>query len=101
MPTVASAFEYIPPLTTAVLASFEMVFYVYIIYSEIYDKYYIGQTNDVADRLRRHNNGCEKFTSSYVPWILKCVIQKLTRSEAMSLERKLKNHNREKIEKIH
>ena len=98
---MASAFEYIPSLTTAVLASFEMVFYVYMIHSEIYDKYYISQTNDVDNRPRRHNNGCEKFASSYVPWILKCVIEKLSRSEAMSLERKLKNHNREKIEKIH
>jgi putative endonuclease len=74
-----------------------MPFYVYILYSEPFDKFYIGQTNDFSDRLKRHNNGNEKFTSLYLPWIAKCVIEKTTRSEAMILEKKLKNLNRSKL----
>jgi putative endonuclease len=77
-----------------------MVFFVYIIYSEAHDKFYIGQTNDIEDRIRRHNNGSEKFTSPYLPWLLKCVIEKSTRGDAMILESKLKNLNRQKLLKF-
>jgi len=38
-----------------------------IIYSESHDKYYIGQTSDIIDRIKRHNSGSEKFTSPYLP----------------------------------
>ena len=68
-----------------------MPFYVYILYSEIHDRFYIGQTDDIEQRVVRHNRGYEKATSSYVPWIVKCVIEKSSRSEAVLLERKLKN----------
>jgi putative endonuclease len=74
-----------------------MSFFVYIIYSEKFDKFYIGQTEDITDRLIRHNNGYEQATRPYKPWILKCIIEKSTRSEAMILERKLKNLNRQKL----
>lgn len=77
-----------------------MAYYVYIIYSESYDKFYIGQTHDFTTRLHRHNSGIEKFTSPYLPWVTSCVIEKTTRSEAMVLERKLKNLNREKLVKF-
>jgi putative endonuclease len=77
-----------------------MAFFVYIIHSEAHDKFYIGQTNDVKERIRRHNNGQEKFTSPYLPWLLKCVIEKPTRGDAMVLETKLKNLNRQKLLKF-
>ena len=77
-----------------------MSFYVYILYSEASDKYYIGQTTNIADRIKRHNKGTEKFTSPYLPWIIKCVIEKPTRSEAMIPEKKLKNLNRQKLLKF-
>ncbi|NOT50535.1 MAG: GIY-YIG nuclease family protein [Chitinophagaceae bacterium] len=74
-----------------------MPFFVYIIYSSESDKFYIGQTNDFTGRLERHNSGFEKSTSPYRPWVLKCLIQKENRSEAMILEKKLKNLNRIKL----
>jgi len=74
-----------------------MPYYVYILYSEIHDRFYIGQTDDVEQRVVRHNRGYEKATSAYVPWIVKCVIEKSSRSEAVLLERKLKNLNRQKL----
>jgi putative endonuclease len=77
-----------------------MTFYVYILYSESYDRYYIGQTKDVNDRLRRHNNGFEKFTAPYKPWMLKCIIEKATRSDATIPEKKLKNLNKEKLKRF-
>ncbi|NCU05606.1 MAG: GIY-YIG nuclease family protein [Chitinophagaceae bacterium] len=74
-----------------------MAYFVYVIYSEQYDRFYIGQTQSVEDRLQRHNHGYEHATAPYVPWGLKCSIKKETRAEAMKLERKLKNLNREKL----
>ncbi len=73
------------------------MYYVYILYSEKHDKYYIGQTNDVKARLERHNNGLENFTSKYIPWILVGFITKATRAEAVVLEKKLKNLSRERL----
>ena len=74
-----------------------MPFFVYILYSIKHDRFYIGQTQDVTDRLSRHNNGYEHATSPYVPWEIRCFIEKESRAEAMALEKKLKNLNREKL----
>ncbi|WP_414672810.1 GIY-YIG nuclease family protein [Lacibacter sp.] len=74
-----------------------MPFFVYILYSMTYDRFYVGQTQDINERLKRHNNGYEDATSPYIPWELRCCIEKENRSEAMILERKLKNMNREKL----
>jgi putative endonuclease len=73
------------------------MFYVYILRSLSADKFYVGQTNDVEDRLRRHNAGLENFTSKYCPWMLIGVVEKKTRAEAMELEKKLKNLSKERI----
>ena len=74
-----------------------MPFFVYILYSPSADKYYKGQTNNVEDRLKRHNAGHEKATSNGRPWRLIWFTEKDSRSEAVNLERKLKNMNREKL----
>jgi putative endonuclease len=47
-----------------------MPFHVYIIYSATLDQYYIGQTQDVADRLFRHNNSGSKSTKKAKDWKL-------------------------------
>ena len=76
------------------------MFFVYILFSEPPNRYYIGQTNDLWDRLDRHNSGYEKATGPYAPWELVCYIEKATRSEAVILERKLKNLNTEDLKKF-
>ena len=67
------------------------MYYVYILYSEKKSQFYKGQTNDLADRLVRHNSGFEKATQDGLPWVLFWRTVKSTRSEAVVLERKLKN----------
>ena len=69
-------------------------------YSEKFDKYYIGQTNDIANRLLLHNAGTEKATQPYVPWQIIWHKEKSTGSEAMGLEKKLKNLSRERIQQF-
>jgi len=54
-------------------------------------KLYIGQARDLDERIMRHNAGRENYTSKGVPWELVWFTTKESRSEAIILERKLKN----------
>ena len=72
---------------------FSMVYFVYILYSEGFDKYYIGQTNSLEQRLERHNefDSTNSYTSKYRPWILKAFLETgESRADAMKIERRLK-----------
>ena len=69
--------------------------YVYAIYNKRNNKIYIGQTIDLEERLRLHNN--KKFGRSYTArfngeWeiIYKEII--LTRNEALKREKQLKSY---------
>ena len=74
---------------------FFMPFFVYIIQSLSTRKFYIGQTNNLEERLRRHNTGRSKYTRNKGPWKLVGFKTFETRKEAMSFERKLKRLSRE------
>lgn len=67
-----------------------MSFYVYIIFSNSLQKYYVGSTKDVTKRIAQHNSGKGNFTSKGVPWILVQSIAVESRSEAMGLEKRIK-----------
>lgn len=73
-----------------------MPYFVYILYSESLDIYYKGQTSDLNDRIKRHNNRQEKATQNGVPWKLLWFAEKPSRSEAVILERKIKNLSRKR-----
>jgi putative endonuclease len=73
------------------------MFTVYILFSKSHNRFYIGQTSDLEQRIERHNSGSEKSTSPYLPWKVVCSINKNSRSEAMMLEKKLKNLNTEDL----
>ena len=73
-----------------------MSYFVYILYSQSTDSFYKGQTADLADRLKRHNNKQEAATKNGAPWTLIWFTEKQTRSEALILEKKLKNLSRER-----
>lgn len=47
-----------------------MKFYVYIIYSQLSDKYYIGYSHDPTERLEEHNLGETTSTRTGRPWKL-------------------------------
>ena len=46
------------------------MYFVYIIKSLKYNRYYIGFTENLNERLRRHNKGDVKSTKFYGPWEL-------------------------------
>jgi putative endonuclease len=68
------------------------MFYIYIIYSESVEKYYIGHTNDPERRLVEHNTTEEnKFTSKFRPWKMLLLLEvSESRGEAIKLERFIK-----------
>lgn len=70
---------------------------VYIIYSSKLGKFYKGITKDLFNRVQRHNNGTESFTKKGIPWVLIWSLEKESRSEAMLLEKKLKNLNQDRL----
>ena len=63
---------------------------IYFLYSELVNKFYVGISNDVADRLHRHNNSASLSTRYGVPWKLIHVIKCESKSMAMILEKKIK-----------
>jgi putative endonuclease len=63
---------------------------VYILQSSITEKYYCGQTNDLQQRLLRHNASMVKSTKHGVPWKVIGFVLCNNRSEAVILEKKVK-----------
>jgi putative endonuclease len=47
-----------------------MKYTVYIIYSQSKDRYYIGYTHNLEERLSKHNSGATPSTRPGIPWIL-------------------------------
>ncbi len=67
------------------------MFYVYIIYSQKLDKFYIGYTSNIQIRMHEyHNLGRSMFTSKGIPWELKYSEPFETEIEAMRREKQIK-----------
>jgi len=66
------------------------MFFMYILWSEKLQKFYIGSTQDLDDRLIYHNAGFVKFTSLGTPWVLVYSEGFLTRADATKREREIK-----------
>jgi len=66
------------------------MFYTYILQSQSTGKLYIGSTQNLEERIKRHNAGGSNYTKNKGPWILLFSITFDSRSEAASLEYKLK-----------
>jgi len=68
-----------------------MNYFVYILFSDSLQKYYVGSTEDINKRLEEHNRGKSSFTSKGIPWKIVITFDCETRSEAVNLEKKIKN----------
>jgi len=67
------------------------MFTVYILYSKTSDKYYIGHTASMEDRLERHNQGRSISTKSGKPWMLVHTESFPSKSEAYQREMIIKS----------
>ncbi|NER10859.1 GIY-YIG nuclease family protein [Muriicola jejuensis] len=68
-----------------------MSYLVYVLYSERLEKYYVGYTKDLDERMSRHNTGRSRFTSKGLPWKLIRVFNCTSRLEAIRLEKIIKS----------
>jgi len=66
------------------------MFFVYILEAKESKRYYVGQTNNLDDRIKRHNQGKNLSTKAFIPWHLKWWKEYQTRSEAVMVEKTLK-----------
>ncbi|MFN8294791.1 MAG: GIY-YIG nuclease family protein [Chitinophagales bacterium] len=66
------------------------MFYVYILYSDKYDSFYIGYSSDLEKRINQHNNGETKSTKSKIPWRIVYTEEYDNKLEAIRRERFLK-----------
>jgi putative endonuclease len=79
------------------------MFYVYVIYNNCANKYYVGQTENISLRLQQHNNHTFKSYTSRFPGEWELIHQEsvATRSEALKRENGLKSgRGREYIKSI-
>ena len=77
------------------------MFYMYILYSKMADRYYVGQTIDLKNRLESHNSGASRSTAYTQDWILVYTETFATRQEAIKRERYIKSmKNRKYIERL-
>ena len=66
------------------------MFYVYIIYSKNDDRFYVGMTANIQQRIKDHNSGRNKSTKPYRPWIVVHTEVFQNRTDARKREKYLK-----------
>ena len=65
--------------------------FVYILYSEKLNKYYVGSCVNLERRSYEHNIGHSKFTSTGIPWKIVYSEEYSTLAEARKREAQIKN----------
>ena len=68
-----------------------MIYWVYILQSESTGRYYVGHTNNLEDRLRRHNEGRTAVNKGRGPWRLMHREEFSSRQAAVARERAIKS----------
>ncbi len=69
------------------------MFTVYALYSEKYNKIYIGYTSDIDNRMVYHNElSKDGWTLKFRPWKLIYTEQYPTKQEAMKREKQMKSY---------
>ena len=80
------------------------MFYIYILYSESADKFYIGYTQNPAERLMQHNHqeNFNAFTRKSCPWKMKALFEATNdKTTAIKIERfKKKQTSKALLEKL-
>ena len=77
------------------------MFHLYILYSKIRGKYYIGSTNNLIVRLKKHNSNHSGFTGHTGDWEIVYSEVFPQRANALARERTIKSwKSRKLIEKL-
>ena len=67
------------------------MYYFYILYSEKTDRYYIGHTENLMQRLKKHNTNHKGYTGKVNDWEIVYTEVFHSKSEAYARERQVKN----------
>jgi len=73
------------------------MYHTYILFSEFTDKYYIGQTSNILERLQKHNSKNKGFTNQADDWGIVYRKSFDTRAEALSHEKQIKKWKSRKM----
>ena len=65
------------------------------------DRYYIGLTEDLENRLETHNAGRVLHTAKHLPWRIETALAFRDRHKAVEFERYLKSHSGRAFAKKH
>lgn len=74
------------------------MYYVYLLVSQVRDEKYIGSTNYLRTRVKKHNRGLVASTKRYCPWKLLYYESYPTEDLARLREKQLKYHGNAKRE---
>lgn len=67
------------------------MYYTYILKSAVDGTKYIGHTTDLKNRLKEHNQGQSKYTSTKIPFVLVWYCAFKTKEKAINFEKYLKS----------
>ncbi|MEJ2285074.1 MAG: GIY-YIG nuclease family protein [Desulfobacterales bacterium] len=74
-----------------------MAHFVYIIQSSADGTYYVGSTQDVDNRLKRHNQGRSQYTKPKRPWNLVYFEEYSNKSDAIKRENSIKRRKNKRF----
>jgi putative endonuclease len=66
------------------------MYYVYLLKSKKNNSLYIGYTNNIQQRLKKHNSGKVEYTKKYLPWNLIYYESYISLEDAKKREKSLK-----------
>jgi putative endonuclease len=72
----------------------KFMYYLYVIYSETFNQWYIGYSSDLRKRIKQHNTGQVQSTKAFAPWTLMYYEAYAAKALAQDREQKLKHHGR-------
>ena len=67
------------------------MYFVYILYSIKFDRYYVGLSANLDERLKTHNSKKVKSTKAFVPWKIVHFEEYESRNDAREREKYLKS----------
>lgn len=79
-----------------------MFWHVYMLRSNSQpDRYYVGLTENLDQRLEYHNSGKVTHTSKFVPWEIETAVAFRDHAKAIAFEKYLKSHSGRAFAKKH
>ena len=77
------------------------MYYFYILYSKLLDKYYLGYTSDLNERLKKHNTHHKGFTGKVNDWKVVYSENFNNKNDAFKREQQVKKwKNKSRIETL-